>query len=608
MENEKLKELKAKANKLPLLPGVYIMKNKSSEIIYVGKAKALKSRVTQYFGSGNNHTEKVRRMVSNVYDFEYIICDSEFEALVLEASLIKQNQPKYNILLKDDKGYHYIKITNDKWGKIETANKVENDGEYIGPYYSSYIVRDTVDTVNKIFRLPDCNRSFDKRSKPCLNFHIGKCFAPCKGNITLENYRETLNQALSYIKKGDTTELLPELYLKMEKAAERLDFEYAAKLRDRINAIKKLSDKQKVVMCTYKQEDVFASALLGEVACVSVLNFRNSRLVDKNHYFFEGVSDKSALYNEFLVRYYGDKPQSEIPPRILIDEEFSDIEIIEKWLIEKKGKKVNFVLPKAGEQREILLMCTKNAADNLSHKASSSGREMTALNELSSLLGLRGVPKIIESYDISHTQGSENVAGMIVFRDGLPDKKSYRRFKIKSVIGADDYASMAEVMDRRLFEYEKREDEAFSVLPDLILLDGGIGQINAVAPIIKRHNLDIALYGMVKDSKHKTRAIASGGGDITVKSNRSAFTLLNKIQDEVHRFAISYHRNLRSKNMLTSELTNIEGIGKAKAKELMLYFKTIEKIKNADTDELCKVKGISKGYAQKIVDYFADKK
>ncbi|MCQ2454699.1 MAG: excinuclease ABC subunit UvrC [Clostridia bacterium] len=602
MENEHLRQLKNKANKLPKNPGVYIMKDKAGEIIYIGKAKALKNRVTQYFGSGNGHTEKVRQMVSHVNDFEYIICDSEFEALVLESSLIKQNQPKYNILLKDDKGYHYILITADKWQKIEIANNTDKKGEYIGPYYSSFVVRDTVDCVNKIFKLPDCNRSFDRPSKPCLNFHIGKCFAPCKGNISFGDYKDTIESAVGFIKNGDATSIIPSLKEKMQKASDRLDFEYAAKLRDRINAITKLSEKQKVVMCKYKSQDVFAAALLGETACVSVLNFRNSRLTDKNHYFIEGVTDKKSFYGDFLEQYYLDK--IDIPSRILLDNDFDGKEILNLWLNEKADSKVKILVPKAGEQREIMAMCAKNASENLSEKSKSSGKEMSALNELSKYLGLKGVPRFIESYDISHTSGEENVAAMIVFKDGLPLKSAYRRFKIKSFSGADDYRSMAEVMDRRLTEYEKGEDTAFSRLPDLILLDGGIGQINAVLPVINKHNIKIPVFGMVKDSKHKTRAIASDGGDISISSNRSAFILVNKIQEEVHRFAITYHRNLRSKKMLDSELTKIGGIGKEKAKSLMLEFKSIERIKNASVKELETAKGISLVNAKKIYDYF----
>ena len=600
-ENTKLRELKAKANRLPLTPGVYIMKDKNDNIIYIGKAKSLKNRVTQYFGAGSGHTEKVRKMVSLVNDFEYVLCDSEFEALILENSLIKQNQPKYNILLKDDKGYHYIKITGDKWRKITTSMQLDDkSAEYIGPYYSSAVVKDTVAEVRKIFKLPDCNRSFDKYSKPCLNFHIGLCEAPCRANISAEQYNETIDSAISFIKNsGD--DIVKILEQNMHCAAEKLDFEYAAKLRDRINAIKKLNDSQKVVMCTYKNQDVFASAVLGDVACIAVLVFRNNKLTDKKHFIIDTFTDKNDLYSQFLTQYYDG---GEIPPRILIDSEIESKELLEQWLCEKAGKKAEILLPQRGEQKDLVSMCRNNAADNLAQKTELLGREMSALNELARLLGLPAAPRVIESYDISNTAGDENVAGMVVFRDGKPYKPHYRMFKIKSFAGQDDYRSMAEVLDRRFTEYENGENEGFSTLPDLILLDGGKGQISAVEQILKKHNINVPLFGMVKDSKHRTRAIATNGGDISIKANESAYRLVTAIQDEVHRFAIGYHKKRRSKKMLSSELLAIEGIGEAKAKALLKHFKTMKAIREASVDELSAVAGINRSLAEKIYSEF----
>ncbi|MBQ8793211.1 MAG: excinuclease ABC subunit UvrC [Clostridia bacterium] len=600
-ENTKLRELKAKANRLPLTPGVYIMKDKNDNIIYIGKAKSLKNRVTQYFGAGSGHTEKVRKMVSLVNDFEYVLCDSEFEALILENSLIKQNQPKYNILLKDDKGYHYIKITGDKWRKITTSMQLDDkSAEYIGPYYSSAVVKDTVAEVRKIFKLPDCNRSFDKYSKPCLNFHIGLCEAPCRANISAEQYNETIDSAISFIKNsGD--DIVKILEQNMLCAAEKLDFEYAAKLRDRINAIKKLNDSQKVVMCTYKNQDVFASAVLGDVACIAVLVFRNNKLTDKKHFIIDTFTDKNDLYTQFLTQYYDG---GEIPPRILIDSEIESKELLEQWLCEKAGKKAEILLPQRGEQKDLVSMCRNNAADNLAQKTELLGREMSALNELARLLGLPAAPRVIESYDISNTAGDENVAGMVVFRDGKPYKPHYRMFKIKSFAGQDDYRSMAEVLDRRFTEYENGENEGFSTLPDLILLDGGKGQISAVEQILKKHNINVPLFGMVKDSKHRTRAIATNGGDISIKANESAYRLVTTIQDEVHRFAIGYHKKRRSKKMLSSELLTIEGIGEAKAKALLKHFKTMKAIREASVDELSAVAGINRSLAEKIYSEF----
>jgi excinuclease ABC subunit C len=579
------------------------MKDKSGKIIYIGKAKALKNRVTQYFGLGNQHTEKVRKMVSNVDDFEYIICDSEFEALILENSLIKQNQPKYNILLKDDKGYFYIKITDDKWKKIETAKQIDKNGEFIGPYNSGFIVKETVDEVRKIFKLPDCNRSFDKPSKPCLNYHIGLCSAPCKCKISLKEYNDTINSASEYIKKGNIGEnSIEQLTKEMEIAAENLQFETAARIRDRINAIKKINQKQKVVSISYKNQDVIATALFAGKACVEVLIFRNYRLTDKKHYFIDGVCDKNEIYSEFLQQYYLDK--NDIPQRILIDFESNDFSLTERWLSEKSGHKVNFVYPKQGEQKNLLDMCLSNAAQNLSEKTERTSREMSALSELAELLGLTKTPSYIEAYDISNTAGDNNVAGMIVFKDGRPFKAAYKRFKIKSFLGQDDYRSMAEVLERRFLEYQKGDDEYFKILPDLILLDGAKGQISAVIPVLSKYGINVPIFGMVKDSKHRTRAIATSDSDIEIKSNRRAFTLVTNIQDEVHRYAISYHKKLQSKKMLGRELTAIKGIGEKKANLLLKHFGSMKKIKSADLSGLMAVKSITKQNAENIVEYF----
>ena len=601
-DSEKLTELKAKANRLPLTPGVYIMKDKNGVIIYIGKAKALKNRVTQYFGSGNQHTEKVRRMVSNVDSFEYILCDSEFEALILENSLIKQNQPKYNILLKDDKGYSYVKITAEKWKKLTTAKSAEGKGEFIGPYTSGYVVKETVDEARKIFKLPDCNRSFDKPTKPCLNYHIGLCEAPCRGKTKLCDYLDTLYSAVDFIKHGDREgDTVARLTAEMEKAAERLDFENAARLRDRINAINKIKDKQKVVRATYKDEDVIASAVIGEAACTAVFVFRNYRLTDKKKFIIDGVNNREELYTEFLHRYYSEK--GDIPSRILIDTE-ADFSAEEEWLTRVSGRRVAFINPKIGEQKALLDMCFSNAAENLSEVINRTGRETSVLDELSRLLGLDTAPRYIEAYDISNTAGSENVAGMVVYKDGRPLRSAYKKFKIKTFSGQDDFRSMAEVLDRRFTEYEKGEDEGFAVLPDLILLDGGAGQMSAVVPVLKKHNISVPLFGMVKDSKHRTRAIAAQGGDIAIKSNRAAFTFITGIQDEVHRFAIGYHKNRRSSSMLNSELTQIEGIGKTRAAALLKHFKTMARIKAASAEELAAAPGMNKPAAQRVYGYF----
>ena len=595
--------LKKKANTLPLSPGVYIMKDKSGKVIYVGKAVALKNRVTQYFGSNLNHSSKVRRMVENVNDFEFILCDTEFEALILENSLIKQYQPKYNILLKDDKGYHYIKITDEKWPKIEAVKLKSKDGKYIGPYNSGTVVKNAVDEALKIFKLPSCNRSFDKYSKPCLNFHIGICSAPCKGRMSLSEYLETVDSAVNFIKKGGYGENdIKALKEKMNEAAEELDFEYAAKLRDRISAIERLSQKQKVVSLTHKNQDVFATARVGEIACIQVLKFRNGNLCDQEHFIFEEANQTGELYNEFLLQYYG--TNRDIPSNILIDEIPNGAETLALWLSDKRKTKVVIFKAQKGEQKKLLDMCLSNAGENLSKKIERTGKETSAISELGTLLGMEKPPRYIEAYDISNTSGDENVASMTVFYDGRPLRSNYRKFKIKGFVGQDDYRSMAEVIDRRFTEYKKGEDKAFSRLPDLILLDGGTGQISAVLPVMEKHKISVAVFGMVKDSKHKTRAIATTGEDISIKATRRAYTLVTNIQDETHRFAITYHKQRKSKTMLESELLKIDGVGKKRAETLYKKLKSLKAIKEASIEKLSSVDGINKETAENIYNYF----
>ena len=599
--NEKILALRKKANNLPLLPGVYIMKNSGGEVIYVGKAKKLKNRVVGYFRTEANHTAKVRKMVSNVNDFDYIVCDTEFEALTLENSLIKQYSPKYNILLKDDKGYHYIKISNDKWRKITSVKQLDKNGTFIGPYNSAFVVNKSVKEALKVFKLPDCNRNFDKYSKPCLNYHIGLCMAPCRAKTTLAEYDEAVDAAISFI-KNNNTDNLAELRKKMEQAAEELNFEYAARLRDRINAIERVREKQKVILSDTARHDVFATALAGETACVQALVFTNGHLSDERHFFFEDIASKEELYNEFLVQYYS--IYQDIPRRIIIDALPEDNTITD-WISGKRQGAFEMLVPQRADKLKLLEMCKSNAAEHLAQRIERNIKETSSLNTLADILGLKNPPRYIEAYDISNIAGSENVAAMVVFRDGRPDKTLYRKFKIKSFVGQDDFASLAEVLDRRFNEYEKGEDEAFKNLPDLILLDGGAPQLAAVMPILNKHNLNISIFGMVKDNKHKTNAIASTGGNIAIKSNRNAFTLVTAIQDEVHRVAISYHKARRSKTMLESKLTEIEGIGKGKADALMKHFKTIEKIKAATLEELTKVSGIGQKQAENIIEYFS---
>ena len=608
--NPKMKILRKKAMSLPLLPGVYIMKNADGEIIYIGKAKALKNRVSQYFGSQNRHPVKVRKMVENVDRFDYIVTGSEFEALVLECSLIKQHSPKYNILLKDDKGYSYIRISEGEYRKISAVfNKKDDGSEYIGPYLSSYSVRQSVDAANKIFKLPQCNkvfpRDFDK-SRPCLNYYISQCCGLCTGKIKKSDYDEAVDGAIAFL-KGDSRDIIADLRVKMEKAAEELDFEQAAKLRDRINSIERIKEKQKVVYKSVEEQDVFATADIDGSVCLAVLRFSNGRLFDSEHFFFDDPGDKKGMRSDFITSYYS--MRDNIPKRVTVDGEVADRELLEQWLSEKKGKKVTVFVPARGEQLEIVNMCRKNAEEKLAIKKGRTGREIAVLDELKDLLGLKKTPEYIESYDISHTAGQDSVAGMIVFKGGKPYRKAYKRFSIKSFDGNDDYRAMNEVLTRRFSEYEKSKDstEGFGKLPDLILLDGGVGQVHAVEPVLREFGLKIPLFGMVKDNRHRTRAISGDGGEIAINSKRQVFTLVSEIQNEVHRFSVAYHHQKHAKRGLSLSLTEIEGVGEKRASALLKYFKTMTAIKNAEVDELSKAPGITSAVAQNIYDYYRTK-
>lgn len=608
--NPKMKILRKKAMSLPLLPGVYIMKNADGKIIYIGKAKALKNRVSQYFGSQNRHPIKVRKMVENVDRFDYIVTGSEFEALVLECSLIKQHSPKYNILLKDDKGYSYIRISEGEYRKISAVfNKKDDGSEYIGPYLSSYSVRQSVDAANKIFKLPQCNKVFPRdfgKSRPCLNYYISQCCGLCTGKIKKSDYDEAVDGAIAFL-KGDSRDIIADLRVKMEKAAEELDFEQAAKLRDRINSIERIKEKQKVVYKSVEEQDVFATADIDGSVCLAVLRFSNGRLFDSEHFFFDDPGDKKGMRTDFITSYYS--MRDNIPKRVTVDGEVADRELLEQWLSEKKGKKVTVFVPARGEQLEIVNMCRKNAEEKLAIKKGRTGREIAVLDELKDLLGLKKTPEYIESYDISHTAGQDSVAGMIVFKGGKPYRKAYKRFSIKSFDGNDDYRAMNEVLTRRFSEYEKSKDstEGFGKLPDLILLDGGVGQVHAVEPVLREFGLKIPLFGMVKDNRHRTRAISGDGGEIAINSKRQVFTLVSEIQNEVHRFSVAYHHQKHAKRGLSLSLTEIEGVGEKRASALLKYFKTMTAIKNAEVDELSKAPGITSAVAQNIYDYYRTK-
>lgn len=600
------KELRKKAMALPLQPGVYIMKNKDKKIIYIGKAKKLKNRVSSYFGSHAGHSLKVIRMVENVDDFDYILVDTEFEALVLECSLIKQHMPKYNILLKDDKGYNYIKITKGDFPRISECKRIDDDGaEYIGPYISGFSVKQAVEETLKIFKLPRCSKSFPRdygKSRPCLNGFMGICCSPCAGKITQQEYSKTVTDAVAFLKGGSKASVR-DMTAKMNELSEEMKFEEAAKLRDRIRAIKNLEERQKVVSINVPEEDVFAIVNGKKKACFEVLRFKNGKLSDTEFWLIDSQDDLKNARLELIERYYS--MRSDIPSRIAVDGEIEDEELLREFLETQRGKKVEFIHPQKGEHLSILNMCIKNANEHLAQNEGRLGREFAALEELASLLGLPKPPEYIESYDISHTFGADNVAGMVVFHNGRPMKSAYKRFAVKGFDGQNDVGSMNEVLTRRFNHYYNDEEgSTFKILPDLILLDGGQPQVNAVLPVISKMNLSVPVFGMVKDNKHRTRAIAFGGGEIEINSHRAAFTLVSNIQEEVHRFAVSYHHKKHTKSTFSSGLMQIEGIGEKKAKALLKYFKTISSIKEQSEQSLSECPSISKKDARNIYDFY----
>lgn len=601
------KELRKKAMALPLQPGVYIMKNKDKKIIYIGKAKALKNRVSSYFGSHTNHTLKVIRMVENVDDFDYILCDSEFEALVLECSLIKQHRPKYNILLKDDKGYNYIKITKGEFPRISECKRMDQDGAtYIGPYTSGFSVKTAVEETLKIFKLPRCSKQFPRdynKSRPCLNGFMDLCCAPCAGRISQAEYKKNVDDAVAFL-KGGSVKAVKEMQKRMEDCAENLQFEEAAKLRDRIRAIQNIEEKQKVVKISAKEEDVFALAFGTKKMCFEVLRFENYRLTDSEHFILEAAEDNGETRAELIERYYSMRDR--VPPRITVDGDVENEELLQQFLEKQRGAKVEVFHPQKGAQISILALCKTNANEHIAQYQGRLGKEIQALSELADLLNLPGPPEYIESYDISHTFGADNVAGMVVFHNGRPMKKAYKRFSIKGFDGQNDVGSMQEVLTRRFTHYREEQgtDSTFAIKPDLILLDGGTAQVHAVLPVIRQMSLDIPVFGMVKDSKHRTRAIATSGGEIEINYKRSAFTLVSSIQEEVHRFAVSYHHAKHKKSSFSSSLLQIDGIGPKKAKALLKHFKTIAKLKEAQPDEMEKVPGIGAKDAKAVFAYF----
>lgn len=614
--------IEQKLKTLPDRSGVYIMKNAEGEVIYVGKAKILKNRVRSYF-KGHNHPPKVSAMVANVENFEYIITDSETEAFVLENNLIKEYSPKYNILLKDDKTYPFLKITlNEKYPRIMITRQVKKDGaKYFGPYLSAGVLRDLIELIKEIFYVRSCSKNFPAeigKTRPCLYYHIGKCMGVCAGDVSEERYGEMIKDVIAFLNgKYEKTERF--LTEQMQKAAAFEDFEKAAQIRDRLRAVEALAQKQKIVSADGTDTDAVAFYSKNGKTCFQIFFIRGGKIIGRENYFVDETDgiDEEELLADFIRQYYGNS--SFIPKELLLETSCEDIELIGQWLTELCGRRVEIKIPKIGENAKLIKMIKANAEKELSERELRILRDIKfkngALAGLYRLLGLKNIPKRIEAYDISNISGDNNVGSMVTFIDARPSTRDYRSFRIKNVVGADDYACMAEVLSRRLqrgiSEREKiekgelsEEKASFSVLPDVIFVDGGMGHVNIAYSVIEKYAPDIPVFGIVKDDRHCTRGVVSKGGEIPVDKASEAFMLLTNIQDEMHRRAITHNRTLNTKKNLKSDLDNISGVGEVRKKALLRHFKSVKNIAAASVEELELVKGIDRTTAENIASYF----
>lgn len=598
--------------KLPRSPGVYIMHDASDEIIYVGKAVILKNRVRQYFQKGTNKSAKIEQMVSKISYFEYIVTDSELEALILECNLIKEHRPKYNTMLKDDKTYPYIKVTvGEEYPRILFSRDMKKDkSKYFGPYTSAGAVKDTIELLRKLYKVRTCNRSLPKdigNGRPCLNYHIKQCKAPCMGYVSPEEYRSSIDEAVRFL-NGHYSDIIKSLEESMLEASEKMEFEDAAYYRDLLSSVRQVAQKQKITSENDIDRDIIAYAIDNDDAVVQVFFMREGKLMGREHFYIRVPADGSGtLLSSFIKQYYSGTPF--IPKELFVSEEIEDNQVIGEYLSMRKGSKVRIVHPVAGEKHKMVELAKKNAAMVLERdreKIKSSERKtIGAVSEIFRLLDIESKNDYrIEAFDISNISGYQSVGSMIVFEHGKPKKNDYRKFKIKTITGPDDYGSMREVLTRR-FTHEG--DDKFIRYPDLIMMDGGLGQVNAALEILDKLKLNIHVCGMVKDDRHRTRGLIYNGREIPIKPGSEEFLLITRVQDEAHRFAIEFHRSLRSKNQVHSILDDIEGIGPARRRALMKHFASIEDIKNADMDTLMKVPSMNKAAAQKVYEFFGNK-
>lgn len=611
-------DLRERLDKLPDKPGVYIMKNELDEIIYVGKAKSLRKRVRQYFGSYGKSSKKVASMVSKIHDFEYIIVENEVESLVLESNLIKDNLPKYNILLRDDKQYPYIKVkVNERFPRVMKTRRILKDGaKYFGPYPDVFAVNESIESFERIYPLRTCNLNLEnveeKNYRPCLNYYIGKCIGPCIGNVKDEDYKVMVDEVLSFLSSSDN-KLIDKLHEKMMDYSRNLDYENAADIRDRIKNLEYLKERQLISDPeAHDDKDIIALAKGIDEVLIQIFFFRNGKIIGREHYMIRDYYNDSyeEIFSSFLKQFY--IGASYIPKEIIIEEKPMDIKVLEDWLTEKRGNKVIISIPIKGDKKELIRMVKRNALDMIEkygdkYKKRAESNKL-ALEEIKDLIGLSEIPRRIEAYDISNISGVESVGSMVVFEDGDAKKSDYRKFRIKSVIGPDDYSSLKEVIERRFKRgvEEKKEDinSSFSNFPDLIMMDGGKGQVNVAKEILEKLNLNLEICGLVKDDFHRTRGIIYNNEEFNVDLNSRAYKMIYKIQEEAHRFAINYHRNLRAKTMFKSELDDIKLIGPKRKENLLRHFKSIDKIKNASVEELMEVESMNEKSAKSLYRHF----
>lgn len=613
MENFNIQE---ELKKLPGKPGVYLMHDEKDAIIYVGKAISLKNRVRQYFQSSRNKGAKIEQMVTHIFRFEYIVTDSELEALVLECNLIKEHRPKYNTMLMDDKTYPFIKVTvNEPFPRVMMARRMKKDkAKYFGPYTSAGAVKDTIELIRKLYHIRSCNRSLPKdigKERPCLNYHIHQCYAPCQGYISGEEYRKSIDEVVRFL-NGNYDPILKELEEKMLDASENLEFEKAIEYRELLASVQKIAQKQKITDTAGDDRDIIAMASEGEDAVVQVFFIRGGRLIGRDHFYLKIAENdtKSEILSSFIKQFYAGTPY--IPAELMLPEEIEDQEIIEEWLTTRREHKVRLRIPKKGTKEKLVELAQKNAQMVLKNDKErlkrEEGRTIGAVKELEKILGLTGIIRM-EAYDISNTNGFDSVGSMVVYEHGKPKRNDYRKFKIKSVQGPDDYASMNEVLTRR-FEHglRERQDESetggFQAFPDLIMMDGGRGQVNIALEVLEKLNLHIPVCGMVKDDNHRTRGLYFNNVELPIDRNSECFRLITRIQDEAHRFAITFHRQLRSKGQVHSILDDIPGVGPARRKDLMRSFENIEAIRNATVDDLKELPSMNEKSAQEVYKFF----